>query len=100
MPGAGLSMAGSGTESRTANTAIRLNNADDLFKPAMTGTAKIYCGEHRLFDLVTRRSCVTSAWNSGPGGNARFKFVSHSKTDRHFTNGPRKNRGRSDAGRR
>jgi len=39
----------------TVLVTTRLNNADDLLKPSMTGTAKIYCGEHRLWDLVTRR---------------------------------------------
>jgi multidrug resistance efflux pump len=39
----------------TVLVTTRLNNADALLKPAMTGSAKIYCGRQRLFDLVTRR---------------------------------------------
>jgi hypothetical protein len=33
----------------------QLDNAEHLLKPEMTGNAKIYCGEQRLLDLVTRR---------------------------------------------
>jgi putative peptide zinc metalloprotease protein len=32
-----------------------LENPDLLLRPEMTGTAKIYCGERRLFDVLTRR---------------------------------------------
>jgi multidrug efflux pump subunit AcrA (membrane-fusion protein) len=32
-----------------------IDNPDLLLKPEMTGNAKIYCGERRIFDLVTRR---------------------------------------------
>ena len=40
---------------RTVLVTTRLDNADDLLKPAMTGVAKIHCGEQKLFDLMTRR---------------------------------------------
>lgn len=30
-------------------------NADLLLRPDMTGTAKIYCGQRRLFDVISRR---------------------------------------------
>lgn len=33
----------------------QLDNSAGLLKPEMTGNAKIYCGEYRLFDLLTRR---------------------------------------------
>jgi hypothetical protein len=32
-----------------------LNNDNQLLKPEMTGVARIYCGERRIADLVTRR---------------------------------------------
>jgi hypothetical protein len=32
-----------------------LENPDLLLRPEMTGTAKIYCGQRRLFDVLTRR---------------------------------------------
>ena len=32
-----------------------LSNDKFLLKPEMTGVAKIYCGDRRIFDLVTRR---------------------------------------------
>jgi putative peptide zinc metalloprotease protein len=32
-----------------------LENPEFLLKPEMTGVAKIYCGERRIFDLATRR---------------------------------------------
>jgi hypothetical protein len=32
-----------------------LQNDDLLLKPEMTGVAKIYCGDRRIIDLMTRR---------------------------------------------
>src|SRR5262249_58908123 len=32
-----------------------LDNPDHLLRPEMTGTAKIYCGQRRPFDLLIRR---------------------------------------------
>src|SRR6266566_3128237 len=32
-----------------------LQNVDLLLKPEMTGVAKIYCGNRRIIDLITRR---------------------------------------------
>jgi multidrug resistance efflux pump len=32
-----------------------IDNADRLLKPETTGNAKIYCGDRRIFDLLTRR---------------------------------------------
>jgi putative peptide zinc metalloprotease protein len=32
-----------------------LDNPDHLLRPEMTGTAKIYCGQRRLFDVLSRR---------------------------------------------
>lgn len=40
---------------RTVRVTTRLDNATLLLKPEMTGHAKIYCGERRVIDLVTRR---------------------------------------------
>jgi len=40
---------------RTVLVTTRLDNSAGLLKPEMTGNAKIYCGEQRLLDLVTRR---------------------------------------------
>ena len=40
---------------RTVLVVTQLDNASGLLKPEMTGNAKIYCGEQRLLDLVTRR---------------------------------------------
>jgi hypothetical protein len=33
----------------------RLENADFSLKPEMTGNAKIYCGQRRLYEIVFRR---------------------------------------------
>ena len=40
---------------RTVRVTTRLDNSAQLLKPEMTGHAKIFCGERRLFDLTTRR---------------------------------------------
>jgi len=40
---------------RTVLVTTRLDNDALLLKPEMSGNAKIYCGERRLIDLVTRR---------------------------------------------
>jgi multidrug resistance efflux pump len=43
---------------KSANTIVvttEIDNEAGLLKPGMTGMAKIYCGERRLIDLVTRR---------------------------------------------
>ena len=32
-----------------------IDNADLLLRPDMTGTAKIYCGQRRLLDVISRR---------------------------------------------
>ena len=34
---------------------IQLDNADLLLKPEMSGNAKIFCGERRLYEVVFRR---------------------------------------------
>jgi hypothetical protein len=45
--------------SANATTAVRvtteIDNSSGLLKPGMTGMAKIYCGDQRIIDLVTRR---------------------------------------------
>jgi multidrug efflux pump subunit AcrA (membrane-fusion protein) len=33
----------------------QVENPRHLLKPGMTGTARIYCGKHRLIDLLTRK---------------------------------------------
>jgi hypothetical protein len=35
--------------------ACRIDNPSLLLKAEMTGRAKIYCGERRIFDLISRR---------------------------------------------
>jgi multidrug efflux pump subunit AcrA (membrane-fusion protein) len=40
---------------RTVLVTTRINNAEGLLKPEMTGHAKIYGDRYRLIDLVTRR---------------------------------------------
>jgi len=40
---------------RTILVITQLDNAAHLLKPEMTGNAKIFCGEQRLLDLVSRR---------------------------------------------
>jgi multidrug resistance efflux pump len=40
---------------RTVLVTTWLDNAAGLLKPEMTGNAKIYCGEQRMLELVTRR---------------------------------------------
>jgi multidrug resistance efflux pump len=44
-------------DSTTQMIVVRTNlpNDDDLIKPEMRGVAKIYCGDRRIIDLVTRR---------------------------------------------
>ena len=44
-----------GQPARTVVVVTQLDNAALLLKPEMTGNAKIYAGERRLLDLVTRR---------------------------------------------
>jgi hypothetical protein len=34
---------------------VRLENADNALKPAMTGVAVIYCGPRRIIDVMTYR---------------------------------------------
>lgn len=48
--GAGASLAG-----RTVLVTTEIDNRSLLLKPGMTGQAKIYCGEQRLYELATRR---------------------------------------------
>jgi multidrug resistance efflux pump len=40
---------------RTVLVTTQLENTSLLLKPEMTGNAKVYCGDRRLLDLVTRR---------------------------------------------
>ena len=40
---------------RTITVATELENPSLSLKPLMTGKARIYCGQRRTFDLVTRR---------------------------------------------
>ena len=40
---------------RTITVTTRLDNAALLLKPQMTGNAKIFCGQQRMIDLITRR---------------------------------------------
>ena len=45
----------SGLPQRTVLVVTELDNTNFLLKPEMTGNAKIYCGERRLYELVFRR---------------------------------------------
>jgi hypothetical protein len=45
----------SGLPQRTVLVVTELDNTSLLLKPEMTGNAKIYCGERRLYELVFRR---------------------------------------------
>lgn len=40
---------------RTILVTTEIDNHALLLKPEMTGNAKIYCGQRRIFDLITRR---------------------------------------------
>jgi putative peptide zinc metalloprotease protein len=42
-------------QERTILVTTELSNASLLLKPEMTGNAKIFCGQRRIFDLLTRR---------------------------------------------
>ena len=42
-------------EERTVIVVTELDNHSRLLRPEMSGRAKIYCGEHRAFDLMFRR---------------------------------------------
>jgi putative peptide zinc metalloprotease protein len=44
-----------GVPERSFLVVTELDNKDRLLKPEMTGNAKIYCGERRLYELVFRR---------------------------------------------
>ena len=51
---------GSGSASaRTVLVTTRITNDALLLKPGMTGMVKIYCGDRRIFDLLTRRLART-----------------------------------------
>jgi len=45
----------SGQSSKPILITTEIENEASLLKPGMTGMAKIYCGEHRMIDLLTRR---------------------------------------------
>jgi multidrug resistance efflux pump len=45
----------SGRGGRIVKVKIELENLEGLLKPEMTGYARIYCGERRAVDLLTRR---------------------------------------------
>jgi hypothetical protein len=42
-------------EQTTVRVITQIENSSLLLKPEMTGNAKIYCGEQRLLDIVSRR---------------------------------------------
>jgi len=49
---------GLGNAVKSANTILvttEIDNGEGLLKPGMTGMAKIYCGQRRISDLITRR---------------------------------------------
>ena len=54
----GLGGSGLGNAAKSANTILvttEIDNGEGLLKPGMTGMAKIYCGQRRIIDLITRR---------------------------------------------
>jgi hypothetical protein len=57
-PGQGAPSANSLSPRMVAVT-TEIENGDLLLKPDMSGQGKIFCGEHRLLDLVTRRIART-----------------------------------------
>jgi multidrug resistance efflux pump len=57
--GSGASPLGGGKPSHAVLVVTETDNSEGLLKPGMTGVAKIYCGERRLIDLVTRRVSLT-----------------------------------------
>jgi multidrug resistance efflux pump len=49
---------GLGNAAKSANTILvttEIDNGEGLLKPGMTGMAKIYCGQRRIIDVITRR---------------------------------------------
>jgi hypothetical protein len=44
-----------GWRGRAFRVTTAIENPDLLLRPEMTGSAKIYCGERRLWDVLTRR---------------------------------------------
>ena len=42
-------------QNRSVLVTTQLDNSSGLLKPQMTGNAKIYCGDRRLFELITHR---------------------------------------------
>jgi multidrug resistance efflux pump len=45
---------------KTVTITTEIDNPDLLLKPEMTGQAKIFCGQRRLLDMVTRRLARTA----------------------------------------
>jgi hypothetical protein len=46
-----------------------LSNADGVLKPELTGIAKIYCGQRRIIEVMTRRIGLwirTEIWSLRP----------------------------------
>ncbi len=52
-------IASSGSSPRTILITTEIDNSSLLLKPGMTGQAKVYCGERRIVDLMTRRLART-----------------------------------------
>jgi len=50
---------GAGKSPSTILVTTEIDNSAGLLKPGMTGVAKIYCGERRFIDLITRRLART-----------------------------------------
>jgi len=49
----------SATETKSVLVSTEIDNQSLLLKPEMTGQAKIFCGQRRVLDLVTRRAVQT-----------------------------------------
>ena len=50
---------GAGKSPSTILVTTEIDNSAGLLKPGMTGMAKVYCGERRFIDLITRRLART-----------------------------------------
>ena len=54
-----ITTTGSGGPTRTFVVTTQIDNHDLLLKPGMTGQGKIYAGERRIINLITRRLART-----------------------------------------
>ncbi|HLQ79442.1 MAG TPA: hypothetical protein VK210_18960, partial [Terriglobia bacterium] len=53
------SPASAASKEKTVVVTSTIENTQLLLKPEMTGQAKIYCGSHRISELILRRAART-----------------------------------------